>query len=955
MADQTSDDEVFDFSNIEFTREDLVTALNDMVKEYRKLSHSFEEAKAENMSLKSSSIESSSDEFEDIDSLKTELSKLTAENDVLKNETSELKSEIEILKQVVSAWNRSSRSLHKLNESQKLANDKSGLGFNSSEFSEGETSTQSQQAYDKFNKMSIVKANVIYDCFESIKYDDQNSPKLSDNGKAVIYESELVDFFKNGSVRDGLVVSTVNDVPVEISEQLFAETFELPVYGLAYLSEIPKDKIFDARSIVSISGEPDELASILFNILKKMVTAGSKQAKVFAIQISLLLENIPNLELGESSEFPASKILTEKTMHRFVSLNDKVGAEEAAGAPKPKAASKKRPAADVGAPVAKKKRTMRKKSSFSIDNLEIVSVAQEAVPIQIFVPITHAPAAKDISNQPAGETDGVNAVATDVDATAEKIDEQVAEPSADVETSVGESFEPAVEVIEDTALMGPAEEIQEVDSSADRDQPAATTEERHWFDLPYEDLMARFDAERQVVTASDTDEDIEQVDVFTDEEIEAEKPAFGTDVGNVQVRSVDKDQQLREQSLAHGLKWTRTCCSKIVEGSPRDRGAIIARTNTNTKSTCWIRTMIRVDGVWVVEPFCDQWVNIPRPVVCTEVSKQRSLVDFFPTMSEPLRILRKRWADICLEVVGFCASRRLLPVGSLHFCRSLSVVEPVFRVAPRQSPVFAMRMSQFCSVFIDFSLFSWLPTADITDFLSSIALDKTVFRSVQIAQNTVSVAPSVQMLDEPSSSDSSSDDILMDFADQDTAAAANSLPAATTPDVTNALNQLRASIDQIRERDDDDAKTKDTLLLHLSNFENHVIARLDAQYRVLGALRKASNDKRNLLSLELQSSHKQLGTQIVTTGLDVDDIRRVVKETHQELNAKINSLDEQVAATRNDLLEFSAQAQQSLNVITTQLSELVAYINRGGDNKKGESSSSHRPLPTHVHQSEGTG
>ncbi|KZV26261.1 hypothetical protein F511_41193 [Dorcoceras hygrometricum] len=134
MADQTDDDEVFDFSNIEFTRKDLVTALNDMVKEYRKLAHSFEEAKAENMSLKSSSIESSSDELDDIDGLKAELSKLTAENDELKYETSELKAEIEVLKQVVSAWNRSSRSLHKLNESQKLANDKSGLGFNSSEF-----------------------------------------------------------------------------------------------------------------------------------------------------------------------------------------------------------------------------------------------------------------------------------------------------------------------------------------------------------------------------------------------------------------------------------------------------------------------------------------------------------------------------------------------------------------------------------------------------------------------------------------------------------------------------------------------------------------------------------------------------------------------------------------------------------------------------------------------------
>ncbi|KZV15924.1 hypothetical protein F511_25539 [Dorcoceras hygrometricum] len=59
MADQMVDDEVFDFSNVEFTREDLVTALNDMVKEYRKLSHSFEEVKAENADLKNSSVESS--------------------------------------------------------------------------------------------------------------------------------------------------------------------------------------------------------------------------------------------------------------------------------------------------------------------------------------------------------------------------------------------------------------------------------------------------------------------------------------------------------------------------------------------------------------------------------------------------------------------------------------------------------------------------------------------------------------------------------------------------------------------------------------------------------------------------------------------------------------------------------------------------------------------------------
>ncbi|KZV34282.1 protein transport protein sec31-like [Dorcoceras hygrometricum] len=36
----------------------------------------------------------------------------------------------------------------------------------------------------------------------------------------VIYEDELIEFFQNGSVMDGMVVSTVNGKTVEISEEL---------------------------------------------------------------------------------------------------------------------------------------------------------------------------------------------------------------------------------------------------------------------------------------------------------------------------------------------------------------------------------------------------------------------------------------------------------------------------------------------------------------------------------------------------------------------------------------------------------------------------------------------------------------------------------------------------------------------------------------------------------------
>ncbi|KZV44271.1 lysine-specific demethylase rbr-2 [Dorcoceras hygrometricum] len=166
---------------------------------------------------------------------------------------------------------------------------------------------------------------------------------------AVVYEDALVEFFANGTVRDGLVVSSVNGVVVEISEE------------------------------------------ILFSILKKMVSPGSKQAKGFAIQISLLLESVPNLELGESSEFPSSKILTDKTIQRYIAIIDKSGEQEPADAPKvkrapkTKVASKKRPADfPLDVPVLKKKRTSKKKSP-----LEIVVVAQEAIPI-LSVPVSPA-------------------------------------------------------------------------------------------------------------------------------------------------------------------------------------------------------------------------------------------------------------------------------------------------------------------------------------------------------------------------------------------------------------------------------------------------------------------------------------------------------------------------------------------------------------------------------------
>ncbi|KZV18213.1 hypothetical protein F511_20162 [Dorcoceras hygrometricum] len=515
-ADTDSESSSSSSSSSDSEQEEVHCVMADQ-KSDDELSHSFEEIKAENISLKNSSLESSSEELEDINSLKTELSKLMIENDLLRNESSELKAEVERLTKEMSSWNQSARALHKLQESQKSVYDRTGLGFNSSESSEGETSTQSHLVYDKFNKMSFVKANVIYDCYESITFDDQNSPKLSDNGK------------------DGI-------------------GFQRPE-----------------------NSKPSWLKNKLD---KDKAKAGSKS----------FVPNQPRRNLGKA------------------------------------------------------------KSGW-----------------------TKAQPRRDLSGQ-------------------------------------------------------------------------------------------------------------------------------------------NMKSKLNRSHCNYAQTLTDTYTGKTVK--------VVSRCLTQLQVFC--------SGVTVDFQL-----------------REASCVGKYQSQGEP--------------------GSELLSVTSTEYVAS--------------------GHTQICA-------FS-----------------------------------------------SSSSDASMHFDDHDTATTAFSLPAAATPDVTEALAQLQASIDQIRDRDGD-AKLKDTLLMHLHGIEQRFTAFLDDQDRVLGALLKDSHSQKQLLSLDIKSSHKQLSTQVAAAAMDTMDVRRVAKE----LEDKVISLDEKVAATRNDLLEFRAQVQQTLNIITDQLSELVAYINRGGNDKKKEVSSS-RPQP----------
>ncbi|KZV37088.1 hypothetical protein F511_15541 [Dorcoceras hygrometricum] len=900
---------------------------------------------------------------------------------------------------------------------------------------------------------------------------------------AVVYEDALVDFFENASVRNGVVFSTVGGQIVKISEKLFAESFELPVEGLEELSEMPKDAIFDARSIVSMTGEQINLsgrknqmkmpyrllcdivakaisvkagsfnaitvekfslmtavvcgvkmnwAKYLFGILKKMVAVKTKQAKGFAIQICLLLATFPAVDLGEASAFPASKILSKKTVLRFVSINDRDGAEEIKEAAKKKDVSKKRTAADIEVAVPMKKRTSKKKSISSISSVEMVAVAEEAVPIQ-----------------------------------------QVAE-SLDVEESRCSSAD-----VVDVIIQQVLDETRADEAPADISEPAV---EKNWFDLPYEDIVQRWEDENPVVTASDTeDEDVatavvapadqvqevEEIVVpfSAEEELSADEttslddillsipvdiplPSTCMEVTQIKMGQsikipgvnektwflkslpsittedkgkellVEKDpirgnpakehfslicadidllvslraqfidevasffrsfslrklssinfddmyskeeqvlrwgetespqeaiqrkfyillkyrtvlvwkfldawrinfapgqgstavdiqviellsalhlsllEELAKEARCLGLKWTKPCCSSVVEGSPRDRGAVLARSNSSTRSLCWIRRMFMVEGAWKVEQCADMWVKIPKKVESTEIPRQRQYDDTLPTMSVFFKLLRKRWSDVCLEVVDFSAKMRLLPLGSVQFCSSAQ--------------------------------------AEISEFLSAIALEKTVLRGVQSFEDSFSVAPRAQLALEQqySSSSSSSSSLHFDKTDIDAT-------ASSQPHISQDLSALFADFQANLSEQLFDSQSNISSKLH--KIEQNVRDSLIDQAAMFKSLsQEARQENRtldNVQTIRFNEFRKKVLEQNASIFVGLADVRKEVDAVNAKVDimaSRLNDIQKEAEATKeahsHQLLEFQSQAQENHTVIHAQLRNPGSTAGRG--------------------------
>ncbi|KZV49299.1 hypothetical protein F511_23445 [Dorcoceras hygrometricum] len=297
---------------------------------------------------------------------------------------------------------------------------------------------------------------------------------------SVLYEQELEQFFDTDLVQDNNITGVVSGKYIAITEDRFAGVFGLTTEGLVDISEVPKDLVYDARRIFSKSGEPVSTSckkrllkyeflilaksitvnagsfdaviherflmmtaihfrikvnwsKILFGVLKDMVDKTLERAKGFAAQICVLLKGDPAVTLGDATTFPSLKIISAKTVQTYVATNETIDTRGKSdesrvvkvASVKNKSVHKKKYAPTVDETTV---------AAPSKDNLELVTVAQEVVPLQTIEQISAVPAEREAVEETVAERE--------IEISFDTIDQIIEQILADIELfEMGEELE----------------------------------------------------------------------------------------------------------------------------------------------------------------------------------------------------------------------------------------------------------------------------------------------------------------------------------------------------------------------------------------------------------------------------------------------------------------------------------------------------------------------------------
>ncbi|KZV26397.1 hypothetical protein F511_28314 [Dorcoceras hygrometricum] len=192
----------------------------------------------------------------------------------------------------------------------------------------------------------------------------------------------------------------------------------------------------------------------------------------------------------------------------------------------------------------------------------------------------------------------------------------------------------------------------------------------------------------------------------------------------------------------------------------------------------------------------------------------------------------------------------------------------------------------------------------------------------------------------PQESSSSSSDVSMYFDSVDIPLNAQADTRASAPvdftALTDALEDLRSSMSK---------------RIHDSNCE--ILSKINS---VEIGIREALLKQNDLFRQSLLNARRDHETQGFTQVMHINDLKKGmraqvgpvfqdlmdIKRNKREQDVKITALDSQVAAIRNEQLDFQSKIAADLLSLSTQFGDIVDYI-RGGDAKKGEGSSSRPP------------
>ncbi|KZV50695.1 hypothetical protein F511_25564 [Dorcoceras hygrometricum] len=402
-------------------------------------------------------------------------------------------------------------------------------------------------------------------------------------------------------------------------------------------------------------------------------------------------------------------------------------------------------------------------------------------------------------------------------------------------------------------------------------------------------------------------------------------------------------EDLLAQQRAHGLPIEQPCASTAFDSSV-DSGAVLAKFYSVEKSTCWVRPMILIDGIWTPLQGPYFWKigchlslflyqkKMPKPAIEDIFALHVSLVE--PVQyweAAPYLIKTWRWAQVCTDIVRYSIFGCLKPVRELP-CTDITVYNlGIERIPADFLIMFAQGMA--CHSFVDSVVqrdSGDLQEVDLMDVeeVDLVSSDvSTVYRSpspivqecrtggatIFCAESSIFPATS-----QPQESSSPSTDVSMHFDSMDVPLNAQEDTQASAPvDFTmfmDALEDLRSSISQ---------------RIHDSNCESYP--------RVL---------ERQSVTQEMHINDLKKGM-LAPVATIFQDLM-AIKKGQREQDAKITALDSQIAAIRSEQLDFKSKIAADILSLSTKIGDISDYI-RGGDAKKEEiGSSSRRPPPVRV-------